>query len=260
MYGYIDLRPENTDRGETNMGRTFDVLLADADEGYRLLMKELIENSGEFRLVAHTGSGAEALELARRLRPDAVVTDAVLPDMTGFALMDALEGVVPGLAMVTAYCQKSVLLEVIRREMKLFLPKPFRNDAMQALLRRACGAAEEFRAPVLWESSVTRELHIVGVPAHIKGYPYVRRAILMVMERPELTHALTKELYPALARQFSTTPACVERAIRSAVDAAWMRGDPAIQQTYFTMDKPSNGPFIAAMAAKVRSELENSVA
>ncbi len=242
------------------MARKYDVLLADADEEYRLLMKNVIESSGEFRLAAHTGSGAEALELARRLRPDVVVTDAVLPDMTGFALLDALEGAVPGLAMVTACCQKAVLLEVIRRGLRLFLPKPFQSDALLALLRRACTAREDFRAPALWESRVTHELHMVGVPAHIKGYPYVRRAILMVMEKPELTHALTKELYPALARQFSTTPACVERAIRSAVDAAWMRGDPGIQQTYFTMDKPSNGPFIAAMAAKVRSELEGSVA
>ena len=107
---------------------------------------------------------------------------------------------------------------------------------------------------------MTRALHTVGVPAHIKGYPYVRRAILMVMERPELCHALTKELYPALARQFGTTPSCVERSIRSAVDAAWMRGDPEIQRGYFTVDKPSNGSFIAALAEKLRGERENTVA
>lgn len=242
------------------MERKFDVLLADANEEYRLLMKEIIESSGEFRVAAHTGSGTEALELARRLQPDVVVTDAVLPGLNGFALMDALEGVVPGWVMVTACCQSSILLEVIRREIRLFLPKPFREEALLGLLRRACGPAEEHRAPIRWETRVTRALHMVGVPAHIKGYPYVRRAILMVMEEPELAHALTKALYPALARQFGTTPSCVERAIRSAVDAAWMRGDPEIQRAYFTVDKPSNGVFIAAMAEKLRSGCENSVA
>ena len=162
--------------------------------------------------------------------------------------------------MVTGCCQPAVLLEVIRRELRLFLPKPFRDDALLALLRRACGLTEEYQAPVRQEAQVTRALHMVGVPAHIKGYPYVRRAILMVMKEPELAHALTKALYPALARQFATTPACVERAIRSAVDAAWTRGDPEVQRDYFTMDKPSNGAFIAAMAEKLRIERENSVA
>lgn len=242
------------------MERRFNVLLADANEEYRLLMKEVVESSGEFCLAAHTGSGTEAVALARRLRPDVVVTDAVLPGMDGFALLDALEGEVSGLAMVTGCCQPAVLLEVIRRELRLFLPKPFRDEAFLALLRRACGLTEVYCAPARQEAQVTRALHMVGVPAHIKGYPYVRRAILMVMEDPGLSHALTKALYPALARQFATTPSCVERAIRSAVDAAWTRGDPEIQRAYFTMDKPSNGAFIAAMAEKLRAERENSVA
>ena len=260
MYGYIERSLKNIHRGESVMGRRFDVLLADANEEYRLLMKDIIESSGEFHLAAHTGSGTEALELARELRPDVVVTDAVLPGLDGFALLDELEGLVPGLAMVTGYCQTSVLLEVIRRGIRLFLPKPFQNDAFLGLLRRACGLTEERRVPVRWEAQVTHALHMVGVPAHIKGYPYVRRAILMVMEKPELAHALTKELYPALARQFGTTASCVERAIRSAVDAAWMRGDPIIQRAYFTVDKPSNGVFIAAIAEKLRAGSENSVA
>lgn len=242
------------------MSRKFDVLLADTNEEYCTLMKTVIESSGEFRLVAYTGSGTEALELARRLRPDVVMTDAVLPDMDGFALLEALEGVVPGLAMVTGCCQTTVLLEVIRRGIRLFLPKPFRDEVLLELLRRTCGVTEERQAPVRREAQVTRALHMVGVPAHIKGYPYVRRAILMVMEEPELAHALTKALYPALARQFGTTPSCVERAIRSAVDAAWMRGDPEIQRGYFTVDKPSNGVFIAAMAEKLRTGAESSVA
>ncbi len=242
------------------MGTAYRVLLADADEEYRLLMKEKIESTGEFVLVAHTGSGTEALALARRLQPDVVITDAVLPELDGFALLDALKGVVPGALMVTGHCRQDILLEVIRREIRLFLPKPFHTDVLLALLRRACGADGERQSLRQTEAAVSRALHAVGMPAHMKGYPYVRRAILMVIAEPELAHALTKALYPALAREFGTTPSCVERAIRSAVDAAWLRGDPELQRAYFNVDKPSNGVFIAAMAEKLRRERESSAA
>lgn len=241
------------------MERKFDVLLVDSSEESRLLMKEAVERDGEFRVVAQTGSGTEALELARRLRPDVVVTEAKLPGMDGFALMDELEGLVPGTVMVTGCCQSEVLMEATRRRIH-FLPKPYREDILLIMLRHACHLIEEYHAPRRWEAQATHALHVVGVPAHIKGYAYVRRAILMVAENPKLGHALTKELYPALARQFGTRTSCVERAIRSAVEAAWMRGDPEVQREYFTEDKPSNGAFIAALAAKLRAGYEDSVA
>jgi len=228
------------------------VLLADANEEYRLLMRDLIESTGEFRLVADTGSGAEALELALRLQPDVVITDAVLPGLDGFELLGRLEGVVPGLVMITGFCTRAVMLQAIHQGIRHFLPKPFETEALLETLRRACGAGVERAAPARWELLVTRALQNIGMPAHLKGYPYVRRAILMVMEEPHLAHALTKELYPALARQFATTPGCVERAIRSAVEAAWLRGDPEIQRKLFKAElRWSNGTFIATMAEKL---------
>ena len=157
---------------------------------------------------------------------------------------------------------KGATMKLIRQnwELYLFLPKPFREEALLTLLRRACGRGAEGRRPEYREAAVSRMLHEVGVPAHMKGYPYVRRAILMVAEEPALAHALTKALYPALARQFATAPGCVERAIRSAVEAAWLRGDPEIQRRYFTMDKPSNGSFIAALAERLRLREDDIVA
>ena len=240
------------------MESKYDVLLVDAKEEGRLLMKEIIEHSDEFRLVADTDSGAKALELACWLRPDVVVAEAALPELDGFALMDALEGLVPGRVMVSEHCKPEILAAASERKIR-FLPKPYQSDALLIVLRYVCGLMEEKR-PVRWEVQVSRALHLVGVPAHIKGYDYLRRAILMVAEEPRLAHALTKELYPTLARQFGTTAACVERDIRTAVEAAWMRGNPEIQRAYFTMDKPSNGAFISAMAEKLRSGWENVVA
>lgn len=241
------------------------VLLADANEGYRVLMKSAIESTGEFELTAHTGSGAEALELARRLRPDVVVTDAVLPGLDGFALLRELRGTVPGLVMATGFCSQSVLLQAIREEVRLFLPKPFTTELLLETLRRACCAGVEHMVPERLEIMAAELLREMGMPAHVKGYSYVRRAILMAVEDPSLVHALTKELYPALARQFATTPACVERSIRSAVDRMWLRGDPEIQRSCLgvqldTGDRPSNGRFIAAAAETLRLRLKGSAA
>jgi len=241
------------------------VLLADANEGYRVLMKPVIESTGEFELTAHTGSGTEALELARRLRPDVVVTDAVLPGLDGFALLRELRGTVPGLVMATGFCSQSVLLRAIREEVRLFLPKPFTAELLLETLRRACGAGVERAAPERLEVMASELLREAGMPAHVKGYPYVRRAILMAAENPSLVHALTKELYPALARQFATTPACVERSIRSALDRMWLRGDPEAQRACLGVvpdagDRPSNGRFIAAAAETLRLRRKGSAA
>lgn len=243
------------------------VLLADANEGYCALMKSVVESTGEFDLIAHTGNGAEALELAGRLRPDVVIMDAVLPGLDGFDLVHELRGMVPGLVMATGFCSQSVLLRAIQTGIHLFLPKPFTDQLLLETLRRAGRPTEERPAPAgQAEVMVSRALREVGMPAHIKGYPYTRRAILMVMEDSSLAHALTKELYPALARQFDTTPACVERSIRSAVDQMWLRGDGETQRAFFgaALDpekgRPANGQFIAAMAEKLRLQLTGGAA
>ena len=242
------------------------VLLADANEGYRALMREAVESTGEFELAAHTGSGAEALELAKRLRPDVVIADAVLPGLDGFELLRRLKGVVPGRVMATGFCSQRVLLRALRENVGLFLCKPFTDELLLETLRRACGAGGETAAPADREALVSETLRTLGVPAHVKGYPYLRRAVLMVMEDPSLAHALTKELYPALARQFATTPACVERSIRSAIDRAWLRGELRAQREFFGPDldadggRPANGSFIAVTAEKLRLRLRTGAA
>ena len=242
------------------------VLLVDGNESYRLLMKAAVDSTGEFELIAHTGDYAEALEAARRLRPDVVIADVALPGGDGFSLRRELEGVVSGFVMATGFCSQSVLLRVIREEIRLFLPKPFTDELLLETLRRACGAGVERVASERAEMMVSTALRELGMPAHIKGYSYTRRAILMMMEEPGLAHAMTKALYPALARQFATTPTCVERSIRSAIDQMWLRGNSETQRAFFgaALDidsgKPANGRFIAAMAEKLRLQAEVAAA
>ena len=248
------------------MEKRYRVLLADTNEGYCALMKSVVESTGEFELVGSTADGDEALSLARRLRPDVVVTDAVLSGMDGFALLRQLESVVPGRVMATGFCSQSVLLRVIREDVRPFLPKPFTDELLLETLRRACGAGTGRKTPAHLEAVVSAALRDIGMPAHIKGYPYTRRAILMVLEDPALAHAMTKAVYPALARQFATTPSCVERSIRSAIDQMWLRGDAQVQRAFFgpALDvdngKPANGRFIAAMAEKLRLQLSGTAA
>ena len=244
------------------MDGTFRVLLADGSEEYRLLTERMLARSGEFCLVGSAADGTEALEMARLLRPDIIVTDALLPAVNGFDLLWTLEDLVPGRIMTAAACTRELLLRVIQEQIHPFLPKPFDTETLLEALRQAAGAAGR-AAHTHREAAVRRMLRTAGVPAHIKGYRYLCRAIPLVMDDPSLLHALTKALYPAVAGEFGTTAGCVERAIRSAVDTAWLRGDPAVYRALLGIDgeeKPSNGSFIAAVADKLRQRSESIVA
>ena len=246
------------------MGCRIRVLLADSSEEFRLMMRPVIERGGVFEVAADTGSGAEALELARTLRPDILVTDVVLDDMDGFALLRQAEGLVNASVVVTAHATQRVLLRAIEEGVRHLLVKPFSEEELPRLLYKAMGMVRPSRP--LWETAAADTLRVLGMPSCVKGYPYTCRAVAMVLERPELIHAVTKEIYPALAREFGTTAGCVERNIRSALELTWARGDMEVQRRFFAGalcvegDRPSNRAFIAAVADEIRRGLSRGAA
>ena len=228
------------------MDRQIQIVLADPDEEYRVLFRRSIEGA-DMRLAGCAATGAEALALCRRTRPDVLVTEAALPDMDGFALLRRAKELAPGRMIVTAQCSTPVLLQAIWDGVRHFLPKPFTSEALQAMVRRAAGSDRE--------RTLCEAMQTLGVPAHMKGYRYLCRAVELVMEDPSLVHALTKALYPAVAREFGVPPACVERSIRSAAEAAWLRGDPEQQRAFLGAEPEgrfSNGTLIAAVAERLR--------
>lgn len=237
------------------------VLLADANEGFRTLVREALEKTEGFRVVGCVGDGMEALALIERVHPDLVVLDTMLPGMDGMHLVQRLKehnAAMPKVIMVSAFCTDQVVSEARDLGVTYFLPKPCETGAlierMSSVFVKPLTAEERSAA---LKNLVTSIIHEIGVPAHIKGYQYLREAICIAVEDMEVINAVTKVLYPAVAKRFATTPSRVERAIRHAIEVAWDRGDLETLQKYFgytvsnSKGKPTNSEFIAMIADRL---------
>lgn len=252
------------DKGTMDNRRT--VLLADANEGFRTVLREAIEKIEGFAVVGSTGDGAEALQLVDRYHPDLVVMDVVLPGLDGLGVLRQLkaQGGAPKVILVSAFCADRVVSEAMSLGVSYFLPKPCETEAlldrMQSVFEQP--ATPEQHAAAL-KNLVTSVIHEIGVPAHIKGYQYLREAIIIAVNDMEVINAVTKVLYPAVAKRFGTTPSRVERAIRHAIEVAWDRGDLETLQKYFgytvsnAKGKPTNSEFIAMIADRLVLEMKN---
>ena len=243
------------------------VLLADANEEFRTMLREEIEKSEGFAVVGSAGSGTEALELASERRPDLLVMDVVLPGQDGLSVLRQLKdsGAMPKVILLSAFCADQVVSEAGDLGVSYFLSKPCEIgallDRMRAVFAQSA-PAEDYASSL--KNMVTSVIHEIGVPAHIKGYQYLREAIMITVEDMDVINAVTKVLYPAVAKRFATTPSRVERAIRHAIEVAWDRGDLETLQKYFgytvsnAKGKPTNSEFIAMIADRLVLELRGS--
>ncbi len=237
------------------------VLLADANEEFRTMLRDAIEKNGDFTVVGSVGDGAEVLRLIREKRPDLVVMDHILPALDGLSVLRQMkdgEDAVPRVIFLSSFFTDRILAEAAEEGIDYFLPKPCEVntllDRMQSLFQQ--GEVQEDENTRL-KNRVTEVIHEVGVPAHIKGYQYLREAIMIAVEDMDVINAVTKVLYPAVAKRFGTTPSRVERAIRHAIEVAWDRGDLETLQKYFgytvsnVKGKPTNSEFIAMIADRL---------
>ncbi len=245
------------------MANQIRVLLADANEEFRALLQKRLDDTETFQVTGSTGDGAEALELLHREVPQIVILDAVLPGLDGMTLLRRMAemDIRPKTVMVSSFCTERMVAEACELNVSYFLPKPCEEEVLLQKLQQL--AAEE--RPHLTETErlcneVTEMLHEIGVPAHIKGYQYVREAIVLTVQNMEVINAVTKVLYPEVAKRFGTTPSRVERAIRHAIEVAWDRGDLETLQKYFgytvsiSKGKPTNSEFIAMLADRLALE------
>ncbi len=244
-----------------NMDHRRTVLLADASEEFRAMLQEAIEQAGEFTVTASTGDGREALNLVEERKPDLLLLDVALPGLDGLGLLQALkdrETPMPKTIIISAFCGEKTLSDAEKLGVSYYLPKPCEPAS---LMERMRGIFENPSSPELrlyaLKNTVTSVIHEIGVPAHIKGYQYLREAIIIAVNDMEVINAVTKVLYPAVAKRFGTTPSRVERAIRHAIEVAWDRGDLETLQKYFgytvsnTKGKPTNSEFIAMIADRL---------
>lgn len=245
-----------------NKGR---ILLANADEAFRKGLKEHLEKNGY--AVSEYADGAEAARAAEVLHPDAVVLDLLLPGLDGVKLIETLkngDSKAPVCIVAAAAANLTMLGEALAAGADYCLMRPCEYSAIAEKLQRslaACsrvGATAESAAMYDLETQVTQIIHQIGIPAHIKGYQYLRKAILLTVEDNGLLSSVTKTLYPTVARTFGTTASRVERAIRHAIEVAWDRGDIDVIHSYFgytvqsSRGKPTNSEFIALIADKLR--------
>ena len=243
------------------------VLIADASEEFRMLLIETIQKETDMELVGETGDGREAVGLARESGADVVVMDMVLSQMDGLEVLQELSGLPgrPKALVVSSFARGNTADLAAAAGADYCLMKPCKMATVVERIRQVTGQSrsadgedrDSTREQSL-ESIVTAIIHEIGVPAHIKGYQYLREAIIIAVEDMEVINAVTKILYPEVAKRFGTTASRVERAIRHAIEVAWDRGDLETLQKYFgytvsnAKGKPTNSEFIAMIADRLQ--------
>ena len=239
------------------------ILAADANEEFRRILTASLSEESDLEVVGETGEGTEALCLAERLRPDVVVMDLVLAKADGLEVLQALTRLEPRprVLVLSGFVRGSVAELAAANGADYYMMKPCNLTAVAERVRQlADGVAigEDGGEDRNLESTVTAIIHEIGVPAHIKGYQYLRESILIAVKDMDVINAVTKILYPEVAKRFGTTASRVERAIRHAIEVAWDRGDLETLQKYFgytvsnTKGKPTNSEFIAMIADRLQ--------
>ena len=251
------------------------VVVADDNIQLRDMVAQFLSEQSGLDVVGAAANGVEALKLIEDEEPDVLVCDMIMPQMDGYTVLERLQAMKldrhPGVIALTALGRDDFIARAINLGVHYYMVKPF--DLMM-LAQRVFEAAGENRQADALNMRMQREMQgagsesleerianlflTVGIPAHIKGYQYLREAVRITIENPDVMGRITKELYPGIARRFGTTSSKVERAIRHAIEVAWNRGriealDEAFGRNVCSLDdKPTNGEFIALVSDRLR--------
>ncbi len=246
------------------------ILIADDDRIGRGALVGELKRAG-FEKIIEAGNGEEALIMIERHHPDVAIIDVWLSRLDGIGVVNQAKGLnlgkdkLPAMIVVSAVSKQSTFIEAANAGADLCLLKPYNIESLcrhilsLTATRNGGDRTDELieRSPDM-ESQVTKIIHQIGVPAHNKGYQYLRTAILLTVNDGEIINSVTKILYPTVAKQYQTTTSRVERAIRHAIEVAWDRGDIDTLNSYFgytiqtNRGKPTNSEFIAMIADNLR--------
>ncbi len=254
------------------------ILIADENSESRKRCKDALERAG-YRAVEEAYNGEDALLKINRNHPDVVIADIWLSKLDGIGLIRNVlgsgltGGKKPIFIIVSLVSNQSILYDAMNAGASLCLLKPLDHNSLVNHINALTSVGRSTK-PSLRESTpsaapdietqVTKIIHQIGVPAHIKGYQYLRTAILMTIADSDIINSVTKVLYPSVAKKYSTTTSRVERAIRHAIEVAWDRGDVDTLNSYFgytiqnSRGKPTNSEFIAMIADNLRLKLKNT--
>ena len=248
------------------MQERISIIIADAGDDFRQIVTDRLSCEEGVELLGVASDGVEALALVEENAPDVLITDLVLPKKDGLSLIRSVKELekAPSVIVVSSFVNDSAVAEAAALGVYYFIPKPCNVEDLFKIVRLTGTREERLSSAVLaapkkqsLENMVTEIIHEIGVPAHIKGYQYLRESIIQTVKDMSLMNAVTKALYPMVAKKFSTTPSRVERAIRHAIEVAWDRGDIEVLQKYFgytvsnSKGKPTNSEFIALISDKL---------
>jgi len=241
------------------------VLIADSNQEFCQRIIDRLHGITGYEVAAVVQDGAKAIEMLRTVRPDMLILDLMLPEQDGIAVLKAanlLENR-PVSLVLSGFMTDYVSFMATDLGIQYILAKPCSAELVCDRVAEIVGmGGKSSRPQVNIEAMVTSVIHEIGVPAHIKGYQYLREAILIAVNDMDVINAITKVLYPQVAKTFQTTPSRVERAIRHAIEVAWDRGDLETLQQFFgytvsnTKGKPTNSEFIALIADKLQLKLK----
>ena len=268
------------------------VLIADDNKEFCNILNDYLLSQRDIVVTGIAKDGLEALKLIEEKQPDLVVLDIIMPHLDGLGVLERINSLglekTPRVIVLSAVGQDKITQRAITLGADYYVVKPFDMDVFTERIRQMFNStiseeptnskptisvvegsksedssSDDNKEPMDLEVEITSIIHEIGVPAHIKGYMYLREAITMVVNDMELLSAITKELYPSIAKKYNTTASRVERAIRHAIEVAWGRGQvEAINKLFgYTVHnekgKPTNSEFIAIIADKLR--LKNKV-
>jgi two-component system response regulator (stage 0 sporulation protein A) len=255
------------------MGK-LNVAIADDNKEMRELLGSIVSNDDELFLIGTAKDGEEACDLIREKNPDLVLLDIVMPKLDGLGVLDKIRQDStmksrPYFLMISAVTSEQITEDAFAKGADYFILKPFDNNIVLERIKTVMNrrSTNDVRRIVdsgkTLKEDVTEIIHEVGVPAHIKGYQYLREAIIMCVNNMDMLNSITKILYPEIAKRFQTTPSRVERAIRHAIEVAWSRGkmDTLDELFGYTISngkgKPTNSEFIALITDKIRLQMKS---
>jgi two-component system response regulator (stage 0 sporulation protein A) len=263
------------------------VFIADDNLEFVSTLVSSLSEQEDMEIVGTAKDGLEAIQKIITIKPDVCLLDVIMPQVDGIGVLEQLNekmGQIPLCIMLSAVGQDKITAQAVMMGAQYYIVKPFEMNVLIKRIRdlkmyqpsqKQTYISKEIKPAYIeinnkddkeknLEAMVTNIIHEVGVPAHIKGYQYLRDGIMMVVDDIEVINQITKQLYPELAKKYKTTPSRVERAIRHAIEVAWGRGQLEAVENIFgytvsaSKGKPTNSEFIAMIADKLRLELKSA--
>ncbi len=274
----------NEMEGKCLLDKKIQIVIADDNKEFSDILFDYLNNQGDIEVVGIAKDGNEACDLIAEKMPDIAILDIIMPQLDGLGVLEKVRMMPlkkrPLFIILSAVGQDKITQRALALGAEYYIVKPFDMDVLVSRIRQLKDSNHNpiirsdytpdmkpsYRAPVQrnLEVEVTNIMHEIGVPAHIKGYQYLRDAIMMVVKDLDIINSITKQLYPSIAREYNTTPSRVERAIRHAIEVAWSRGQVETIDALFGYTvsvgkgKPTNSEFIAMVADKLRLEMKVS--